>query len=66
MKFIHTADWHLGNKMHEVERTKEFENFFNWLKNTIIEEKAEALGIIAKEIKDAKENFEYLWIKYTS
>ena len=39
MKFIHTADWHLGNKMHEVERTKEFENFFNWLKNTIIEEK---------------------------
>lgn len=51
MKFIHTADWHLGNKMHEVERTKEFENFFNWLKNTIIEEKAEAL-VVAGDIFD--------------
>ena len=51
MKFIHTADWHLGNKMHEVERTKEFENFFNWLKNTIIEEKSESL-VVAGDIFD--------------
>lgn len=51
MKFIHTADWHLGNRMHEVERKDEFENFFCWLKNIIIEEKAEAL-VVAGDIFD--------------
>ena len=28
MKFIHTADWHLGNRMHDIDRNIEQQNFF--------------------------------------
>ena len=31
MKFIHTADWHLGNKFHGHERTDEHRHFLDWL-----------------------------------
>lgn len=51
MKFIHTADWHLGNRMHDVDRKSEFENFFSWLKEEIMAEKAETL-VISGDIYD--------------
>lgn len=28
MKFIHTADLHLGNKMHDIDREEEYQSFF--------------------------------------
>lgn len=51
MKFIHTADWHLGNRFHEIDRSDEFKNFLQWLKEEIVKESVECL-IIAGDIFD--------------
>ena len=51
MKFIHTADWHLGNSMHNIDRIGEVRAFFKWLKKQIEAEKAEAL-VVAGDIFD--------------
>ena len=51
MKFIHTADWHLGNMMHDIDRTRETEAFLEWLKTKIATVGAEAL-VIAGDIFD--------------
>ena len=51
MKFIHTADWHLGNSMHDIDRIEEIRAFFKWLKEQIEEQKAEAL-IVSGDIFD--------------
>ena len=51
MKFIHTADWHLGNMMHDIDRTRETGAFLEWLKTEIGTTGAEAL-IIAGDVFD--------------
>ena len=51
MKFIHTADWHLGNTMHDIDRTRETGAFLEWLKTEIVAVGAEAL-VIAGDIFD--------------
>ena len=51
MRILHTADWHLGNAMHTVDRAKEQEQFLNWLTQVIKDEKIEAL-IVAGDIFD--------------
>ena len=51
MKFIHTADWHLGNTMHDIDRTRESGAFLEWLKLEIETIGAQAL-IIAGDIFD--------------
>ncbi|MBR1723041.1 MAG: metallophosphoesterase, partial [Treponema sp.] len=51
MRFIHTADWHLGNQMHEIDRRKEFSMFLSWLKDLITEKSADSL-VIAGDIFD--------------
>ena len=51
MKFIHTADWHLGNSMHDINRIDEVRAFFKWLKIQIEAEKAEAL-VVSGDIFD--------------
>jgi len=51
MKFIHTADWHLGNTMHDIDRTRETGAFLEWLKTEIAAIGAEAL-VIAGDIFD--------------
>ena len=51
MKFIHTADWHLGNSMHDIDRQKETEQFLAWLKERIVELGAQCL-VIAGDIFD--------------
>jgi exonuclease SbcD len=51
MKFIHTADWHLGNTMHDIDRTRETSAFLEWLKSEIAAIGAEAL-VIAGDIFD--------------
>lgn len=51
MKFIHTADWHLGNRMYEIDRNDEARAFLGWLKEQIIANGAEAL-VIAGDIYD--------------
>ena len=51
MKLIHTADWHLGSKMHSSNRMEEQENFLKWIKEEIVLEEAETL-VIAGDIFD--------------
>lgn len=51
MKFIHTADWHLGNMMHDIDRTKETESFLAWLKSEIERVGAQTL-VIAGDVFD--------------
>ena len=51
MKFIHTADWHLGNMMHDIDRTRESAAFLEWLKREIEIVGAQAL-VIAGDIFD--------------
>ncbi len=51
MKFIHTADLHLGNSMHEIDRSKESEVFLCWLRKQIMDLEVQAL-IIAGDIFD--------------
>lgn len=51
VKIIHTADWHLGNRMHDIDRSEEVMEFLKWLKKQIINQNARAL-IIAGDIFD--------------
>jgi exonuclease SbcD len=51
MKFIHTADWHLGQTFFEYDRKAEHLCFLEWLKDLICERKAEAL-LVAGDIYD--------------
>lgn len=51
MKLIHTADWHLGNSMHDIDRLEETKQFLSWLKGRIEEFGAESL-VVAGDIFD--------------
>lgn len=51
MKFIHTADWHLGNSMHDIDRQKESAGFLSWLKEQIVKTGAQAL-VVSGDIFD--------------
>ncbi|MCK9182369.1 MAG: exonuclease SbcCD subunit D C-terminal domain-containing protein [Fibrobacteraceae bacterium] len=51
MKFIHTADWHLGNSINGIDRSLESKEFFAWLKARIVEEQAVAL-VVAGDVFD--------------
>ena len=51
MKIIATSDWHIGNMFHGIDRLKEHEHFFNWLKETVCEQKPDAL-LVAGDIFD--------------
>ena len=51
MKFIHTADWHLGNKFHGHERTDEHRHFLDWLLGMLCQQQPDAL-LIAGDIFD--------------
>ena len=35
MKIIHTADWHIGQRLHERSRLDEHKQFLDWLLETI-------------------------------
>ena len=51
MKFIHTADWHLGNSMHDIDRQEETKQFLDWLKGRIVEFGAQCL-VVSGDIFD--------------
>lgn len=51
MKFIHTADWHLGNSMHDIDRREEAKRFLDWLRERIVDFGAECL-VVAGDIFD--------------
>ena len=51
MRILHTADWHLGNTMHDVDRRKEQKGFLDWLLQVVKDEKIDTL-IVAGDIFD--------------
>jgi exonuclease SbcD len=51
MRLLHTSDWHLGQTLHNFDRTHEHQRFLDWLLDTIVAEQADAL-LIAGDIFD--------------
>jgi exonuclease SbcD len=51
MRLLHTSDWHLGQTLHNYERSYEHQCFLDWLLDTIVAEQADAL-LIAGDIFD--------------
>jgi len=51
MKLLHTADWHIGKKLHKHELREDFNLFINWLYDTIKEQKVELL-LVSGDIFD--------------
>jgi len=51
MKILHTADWHIGKKLHKHELREDFELFIDWLCNSIQEQKIDLL-LVSGDIFD--------------
>ena len=51
MRILHTADWHIGQRLHERQRHDEHKEFLNWLLNTIQEHKIDLL-LVSGDIFD--------------
>ena len=45
MKICHTADWHIGKKLHKHDLSEDFELFIDWLVNLVKKEKIDAMLI---------------------
>lgn len=45
MKILHTADWHLGHRLHEQSQIEEQTLFLTWIENYIIDQKIDVLLI---------------------
>lgn len=43
MRILHTSDWHLGQRLVNLERTEEHQYFLNWLLQVIEDEQVEVL-----------------------
>ena len=51
MKILHTADWHIGKKLHKTELSADFDLYIDWLCR-LIEEKEIDLLIVSGDIFD--------------
>ena len=51
MRLIHTSDWHLGQTLHEQDRSHEHAAFLNWLLDLLEAERADLL-LVAGDIYD--------------
>lgn len=65
MRFIHTADWHLGNQMHDIDRQEEAQAFLRWLKNQIMEKNADTLIVVGDIFDTANPSAKSQWLYYT-
>lgn len=45
MKILHTADWHLGHRLHEQSQLEEQTLFLSWIENYIVEQEIDVLLI---------------------
>ena len=51
MRLLHTSDWHLGQTLHQFERSHEHSRFLGWLLDTLVDEQIDAL-LIAGDVFD--------------
>ena len=52
MRLLHTSDWHLGQTLHQFDRSHEHDRFLAWLVETLVAERVDAL-LIAGDIFDS-------------
>ncbi len=52
MRLLHTSDWHLGQVLHNYERSYEHACFLDWLLDTLVAEQVDAL-VIAGDVFDS-------------
>lgn len=52
MRVLHTADWHLGQTLHDVDRHFEQEAFLCWLADVLLQEKVDVL-LVCGDIFDS-------------
>jgi exonuclease SbcD len=45
LRIIHTSDWHLGQTLHQFDRSVEHQAFLDWLSDTLVSEQTDALLI---------------------
>jgi exonuclease SbcD len=51
MRLLHTSDWHLGQTLHQFERSHEHQQFLSWLLDTLVSEQVDVL-LIAGDVFD--------------
>lgn len=51
MRLLHTSDWHLGQSLHQYDRSHEHEHFLAWLLETLVKEGVDAL-LVAGDLFD--------------
>ncbi len=51
MRLLHTSDWHLGQTLHDFDRSYEHQRFLNWLLDALEAEQIDAL-LVAGDIFD--------------
>jgi len=51
LRLIHTSDWHLGQTLHQFERSAEHQAFLDWLAATLVTQQADVL-LISGDIFD--------------
>lgn len=52
LRLLHTADWHLGQSFHGYDRDSEHAHFLDWLLQTLVERRIDAL-LIAGDVFDS-------------
>jgi len=52
MRLLHTSDWHLGQTLHQFDRSDEQQQFLDWLVDTLAAERIDAL-LIAGDVFDS-------------
>lgn len=52
MKILHTADWHLGHRLHERSQYEEQKMFLDWIENYIIDNNIDVL-LVSGDIYDS-------------
>ena len=51
MRLLHTSDWHLGQALHSYDRAYEHQCFLDWLIETLVAERVDAL-LVAGDVFD--------------
>lgn len=51
LRVLHTADWHIGKRLRQLTRYEDFEQFLNWLLDTLEDQSVDVL-IVAGDIFD--------------
>lgn len=68
LKFLHTADWHLGQMFQNYERFEEHDVFLNWLKQIIVQHEIDVLLISGDVFDHAHPNIRSVraWYQFLS